>query len=252
VNGGSSPRNKRPYMQSSPRHRHAALSLAAALTAVGAASRAHADPDPVTMGAPAPQPPVTTAAPVLDLPAPDPAVAPPATPAAPVAPVTYPGELQFSTVFGGEGSSWAGDGAGFAGIKAGFRFRDLIAPYFVARAGYATVNQRVLEMIQLGVQIWARLGITRPYFRLGMLHQHEESWAAYKVDYIGSFLGVADGINHRDGGEFAIGVDVPVKQYHAWQFHLTFDALATVFPPDQRGPRVYGGGIFGVGFNYGL
>ena len=132
------------------------------------------------------------------------------------------GEAQFSVAFGGEGSSWAGDGAGFAGIRAGYRFLDLIAPYFLARAGYGTVNERVLELIQLGAQIWARLGITRPYLRLGMIHQHEEPWVSYKADPINSFLGVGDGIRHRFGGEFALGVDVPVKQYKAWQFHLTF------------------------------
>ena len=138
------------------------------------------------------------------------------------------------------------------GIRAGYRFIDLIAPYFLARAGYGTVNQRVLELIQLGAQIWARIGITRPYLRLGMIHQHEEPWAAYKVDLFNSFLGVGDGIAHRNGGEFALGVDVPVKQYKSWQFHLTFEGLATVFPPDDKGPRVYGGGTAGFGFNYSL
>ncbi len=153
---------------------------------------------------------------------------------------------------GGEGSSWAGDAGAFAGVRLGFRFLDVVAPYFVARAGYATVNQRVLELIQLGVQAWARLGITRPYLRAGLVHQHEESWAAYKVDVVNSFLGVADGIRHRGGGEFALGLDVPVKQVGAWQIHVTVEGLATVFPPDLKGPRVYGGGTLGVGFNYGL
>ena len=162
------------------------------------------------------------------------------------------GEAQFSVAFGGEGSSWSGDGAGFVGIRAGYRFMDLFAPYFLARAGYGTVNQRVLELIQLGGQIWARIGITRPYFRAGMIHQHEEPWAAYKADVFNSFLGVGDGIAHRFGGEFALGVDVPVKQYKAWQFHLTFEGLTTVFPPDDKGPRVYGGGTAGFGFNYAL
>jgi len=233
-------RNKRSDMQLPLRSRRAALALAAALS-FAAARPAHADPPIVTDAAPAPAP-----APVVATAAPVEVAAPPAAPAAKL------GEIQLGVDFGGEGSSWAGDGAGFVGIRGGFRFIDLIAPYFLARAGYATVNQRVLELIQIGAQIWGRLGITRPYLRLGLVHQHEESWAAYKADYIGSFLGVADGIRHRGGGEFALGMDVPVLQKNAWQLHLTFEGLATVFPPDQKGPRAYGGGTFGLGFNYGL
>jgi hypothetical protein len=162
------------------------------------------------------------------------------------------GEIQFRAIAGGEGSSWATDRGGFVGIEGGFRFIDLIAPYFLARAGYATVNQRVLELIQIGAQIWGRLGITRPYLRLGLVHQHEESWAAYQADYLGSFLGVGDGIRHRGGGEFAVGIDIPVLTHKAWQGYLSAEGLATVFPPDQKGPRVYGGGTLGIGFNYGL
>jgi hypothetical protein len=166
------------------------------------------------------------------------------------------GEIQFSVAFGGEGSSWshAGDGAGFAGIRAGYRFIDLVAPYFLARAGYATVNQRVLELVQLGAQIWARIGITRPYFRFGLVHQHEESWASYKANFVSSFLGVGDGIRHRGGIEPALGIDIPVKQYQKWQFHVTAEGFSTIFvlPPDNKGPLAYGGGTLGFGFNYAL
>ncbi len=232
MNARPSPGNNRHTMKRSPRALAAAMVTLAAITP---GRRAAAQPTAPLPEAAVPTPPL-----------------PPAPAPAPTPPAASFGEIQLSMALGGEGSSWAGDGAAFGGIRAGFRFKDLIAPYFMARMGYATVNQRVLELIELGVQIYARLGITRPYFRLGMLHQHEESWAAYEVDYLGSFLGVADGINHRDGGEFAVGLDIPVAQYKAWQFHLTLEALTTVFPPDQRGPRVYGGGTFGFGFNYGL
>jgi hypothetical protein len=162
------------------------------------------------------------------------------------------GEIQFGVMAGGEGSTWSHDGGGFVGLRLGYRFADLVAPYFLARAGYSTVNERVLELIQLGVQIWARIGITRPYVRLGIVHQHEEPWAAYKANLFESFLGVSDGIAHRSGGDFALGVDIPFKQIKQWQLHATVEGLVTVFPPDGRGPRVYGGGTLGMGFNFGL
>jgi hypothetical protein len=162
------------------------------------------------------------------------------------------GEIQFGIMAGGEGSTWAHDGGAFAGIRLGYRFLDLIAPYFIARAGYATINTRVLELVQLGAQIWGRIGVVRPYFRAGLVHQHEESWGDYKADFFNSFLGVGDGIRHRGGGEFGGGLDIPFKQWNHWQFHVTVEGLATVFPPDNKGPRVYGGGTLGVGFNFGL
>jgi hypothetical protein len=161
------------------------------------------------------------------------------------------GELQIGAAAGGQGSSWRGDGAGLVGIKLGYRFVDIVAPYFLARIGYANTNQRVLEMLQLGVQLWARIGITRPYLRLGVIHQHEEPWASIQADSWGALLGVGDGIRHRAGFEGALGVDIPFKQIKDWQIHGTVEGFATGFP-DSKGPVVYGGGTLGIGFNYTL
>ena len=161
------------------------------------------------------------------------------------------GEVQFATAVGGEGSSWKGDGAGFAGIQLGYRFRDIVAPYFLGRIGYATIDHRVIEMLQLGVQLWARLGIVRPYLRLGVIHQHEEPWNSVKGDGWGALLGVGDGIRHRAGFEGALGIDVPFFQRKAWQVHARVEGFATGFP-DSKGPVVYGGGTLGLGINYAL
>jgi hypothetical protein len=109
----------------------------------------------------------------------------------------------------------------------------------------------VLEMIQLGAQVWARIGIARPYARFGILHQHEEPWATVKADGIGSLLGVGDGIRHRQGLEGALGVDLPFKQYKSWQFHVTVEGIFTGIPT-TNGPSIYAGGTVGLGFNYGL
>jgi hypothetical protein len=229
----------------------AALVLATGLaaTATTAVTRpAAATPETDPSAAPAP----LTPPPPAPMEPPPPAPPAPPAPAVTAAPRPASGEIQFSVAAGGEGSAWHGDGAGFVGLRAGFRFRDLIGPYFLARMGYGHTNERVLEMIQLGAQIWGRLGITRPYFRAGFLHQHEQPWAAYKVDLVNSFLGVSDGIAHRNGGEFAAGLDIPFKQLRSWQFHATVEALTTVFPPDNKGPRIYGGGTLGLGFNYAL
>lgn len=162
-------------------------------------------------------------------------------------------DLQLGAAVGGEGSSWRNDGAGFVGIDAALRFANLIGPYFLARAGYANTDQRILELIQIGAQIWAKIGPTRPYFRAGLIHQHEESWPAVEGDVAGALVGVGDGIRHRFGGEFALGIDIPFAHVRKrWKFFTTLEGFATVFPPDNKGPRVYGGGTAGLGFDYGL
>lgn len=119
------------------------------------------------------------------------------------------------------------------------------------RAGYANVDERLLELLEIGGQVWARIGLTRPYLRFGLVHQHEEPWAAVKSDLGGALVGVGDGIRHRFGFDGALGVDIPFKQYKSFQFHATLESVVTGFP-DPKGPRVYGGATAGIGFNYGL
>jgi hypothetical protein len=166
--------------------------------------------------------------------------------------VAQAGEAQVAAAAGGAGSTWAGDGSGFVSIRLGYRFVDLVAPYFLGRLGYANTNERLLEMIQIGAQVWARIGIARPYLRFGLVHQHEEPWASVKADGFGALAGVGDGIRHRFGFDGGLGVDIPFKQYKAWQFYASVEGLLTGFPPDNKGPVFYGGGTLGLGFNYAL
>jgi hypothetical protein len=161
------------------------------------------------------------------------------------------GEVQVEALAGGQGSSWRSDGAGFVGLRFGYRFKDVVAPYLMLRAGYANTDERVLEMLQLGVQVWAKIGSVRPYARFGVVHQHEEPWAAVKADAFGALLGVGDGIRHRGGFDGGLGVDVPFQAYKGFQFHWSVEAMLTGFP-DPRGPALYAGGIAGIGFNYAL
>jgi hypothetical protein len=161
------------------------------------------------------------------------------------------GEIQVAGFAGGQGSTWRSDGSGFVALRLGYRFLDLVGPYFLGRAGYATVDQRVLELVQIGGQIWGRLGPTRPYARFGFVHQHEEPWSAVKADVGGALFGVGDGIRHRMGMEGGLGLDIPFKQMKSWQFHATVEAFLSGFP-DSKGPPIYVGGTAGLGFNYAL
>jgi hypothetical protein len=161
------------------------------------------------------------------------------------------GEVQLALGLGGEGSSWKGDVAGFGSLKLGYRWMDLFAIYGQGRLGYATVNERLLTMIQLGAQVWGRIGPLRPYARAGIVHQHEESWVDVEVEPAGAIFGVGDGIRHRAGGDFGLGLDLPIYKDRAIQIFGNGEVLMSWFP-DPRGPTLYGGGLLGLGINYTL
>jgi hypothetical protein len=161
------------------------------------------------------------------------------------------GEIQLDLGLGGEGSSWRADGAGFGSMQLGYRFKDIVAPYFLARIGYGAVDQRMLTFLSIGVQGWARIGKVRPFARFGLVHQHEETMSSVAAEPFGAVFGVGDGIRHRAGLDGGLGVDIPFQKEKAWEFHVRVEALLTGFP-DPRGPSIYAGGTLGLGFNYSL
>lgn len=163
----------------------------------------------------------------------------------------HAGDLQLALGVGGQASSWRGDGSGFTSLKLGYRFADLVAPYFLLRVGYASVDQRMLTLLSLGGQIWGRIGPVRPYLRFGLVHQHEETMASVANAPFGTLFGVGDGIRHRAGLDGALGVDIPFARKKSWQFHAMIEGILSGFP-DDRGPGIYGGGTAGLGVNYSL
>ena len=160
-------------------------------------------------------------------------------------------EFQMRGALQGEASSWRDDGAMTGSLALGARFADLVSVYALGRVGYAGIDQRMLTLVQLGGQIWGRRGPTRPYFRFGLVHQHEESWSGVGGDVFGALFGVGDGIRHRGGFEWSGGVDYPFKKLKRTEFFASAETFLTWFP-DPRGPSLYVGGSLGLGFNYTL
>jgi hypothetical protein len=152
---------------------------------------------------------------------------------------------------GGMASIWHGDGALAGSLRLGVRFIDLFSFEFIGRLAYATVDERTLTYFGFGASIYGRLDILRPFARIAIVHQHEETVAALKADTDGALLGIGDGIRHRGGFSGSLGADVPIGRRGNAQWFVGFDALATVFP-DPRGPEFYFGGGGWVGLNYSL
>jgi hypothetical protein len=152
---------------------------------------------------------------------------------------------------GGMASTWRGDGGVAGSLRLGVRFIDLFSFEFIGRLGYATIDERTLAYFGFGGTIYGRLGVVRPFARIAIVHQHEETIAALKHDTGGALLGIGDGIRHRGGFSWSIGADIPIDRRGPLQWFVGVDALATVFP-DPRGPSWYFGGGGWVGFNYSL
>ena len=161
------------------------------------------------------------------------------------------GEVQVALGLSGHGTNWPGDGAGSGTLRLGYRFIDLVGIYFLGRLGYGAVDDRVLVSISAGAQVWGRLGVTRPYARLGLLHNHEEPWPAVRHQLGGALLGVGDGIRHRTGLEAGLGIDIPVWRRARWELVVTIEANAS-WLTYSTGPDWYWGGGLGFGFHYAL
>jgi hypothetical protein len=161
------------------------------------------------------------------------------------------GEIQLASGPGAYGSDWRGDGAFAQSLKLGYRIADVVAIDTVSRLGYATVDERVITYLSLGVTAYARLGIVRPWVRLALVHQHEEPLPAVRDDPGGTLFGVGDGIRHRGGGGTSLGFDVPVHKKDKTEVFLGLDSSLAYFP-DPRGPSLYFGGSLWAGVHYSL
>jgi hypothetical protein len=160
-------------------------------------------------------------------------------------------EAILETAMTGGSSSWAGDPAVISQMRLGFRFMETGALYVQSGLGYAPVNNRELVQIAFGAQFWLRIWHVRPYARLGVMHQHEESTAAWKTDFGESLLGIGNGIRHRAGAEAALGLDVPF--YRGEKVEVVGSGeFSTPWLPDDRGPHFYFMGGLGLGIHYSL
>jgi len=160
-------------------------------------------------------------------------------------------ELQLSAGAAGMATDWRGDGGATTTLKIGVRGWDFIAPYFMARLGYAAVDSRLITMLSVGTQLWGRLGPLRPYVRIGIAHQHEEPLAYVGTNPFSAIVGVGDGIRHRAGIDSAIGFDWTFKQWKKWSAYLALEGTTTWFT-GSSGPSWFWGGGVALGFNYGF
>ena len=124
--------------------------------------------------------------------------------------------------------------------------------FFSAKSGVAEVDDRGIEQLSAGVELWQPLrGSNRGFFRFGVTHQHELPGDAIESDPAGTLLGFGDGIRHRGGLGGAFGIQVPFRSHRAGDFFVGLEATLDRVV-GSAGPDWYWGGGASVGFSYEL
>ena len=161
------------------------------------------------------------------------------------------GDLVISGSLEGQDTAWDTDSAGYGKLMTDYRF-GFWSLSFVSKLGYGTVDERVLEYLDLGARFWRRLGRTSLYIRPGLVHQHEIPRESIEAGRFSTAIGVGDGIRHRAGVSAGGGVLVDLLPHkHGTFFAVAHVSTAYMFE-NEKGPSAYWGAGLGIGFTYEL
>lgn len=161
------------------------------------------------------------------------------------------GDLVISGSLEGQDTSWATDTAGYGSLLTDYR-RGFWSVSFLGKLGYGTVDERVMEYLDVGARFWKQLGRTSLYLRPGLVHQHEIPRESIEAGPFSTIIGVGDGIRHRAGLSAGAGVMVAVLPYKYGSLFAIVHADAAYFFENDKGPSRYWGGGLGIGFTYDL
>ena len=161
------------------------------------------------------------------------------------------GELVVATGPSAGITTWRTDAFLTQGFQAGYKPIERLAFDVAGRAGYGTVDQRMMAGIGLGVTAYVLTGGLRPYARLGLLHQHEEPVSNVREKPLETLSAVGPDVRHRSAAQTSIGLEIRAVRVKKTEVFFAVDALATFFA-DSRGPSVYGGGQLWLGMLHGL
>ncbi len=148
-------------------------------------------------------------------------------------------------------TTWRSDAFIAQGLRVGFRPIPRLAFDFAGRTGYGTIDQRVMASIGAGVTGYVLTGPVRPFARLGLVHQHEESASNVREKPLETLSAVGPDVRHRTAATTSLGVEIRALQRKQTEVFFAADAVAMLFA-DTRGPSLYGGGEVWLGLHYAL
>lgn len=164
-----------------------------------------------------------------------------------------PVQLHVQSGVSAEKTEWRGDVGAAPSLKVMIKPTEWFGLYLLTRLGMATVDERMLTMLTLGAQIWplGDLSGVRPYLRLGLAHQHEETLSVVANEPAGAIFGIGDGIRHRGGLAGGVGTDIAIYEADGFGAYGLVEVVTNWFY-DARGPQWYVGGGVGLGLSYDL
>src|SRR5262249_55380143 len=114
----------------------------------------------------------------------------------------------------------------------------------------AHVDQRFMSYFSVNAAVRHTFGPVRLEGNAGIVHQHEEPYAAVMDQPISSLFGVGDGIRHRMAGRAGAQLALPFIQHAHGDWYVALDLDVTRFADDDRGPPWMTSLGLGVGFTY--
>jgi len=163
--------------------------------------------------------------------------------------VAQAGELQVDLGVTGKGSTWHGDGGGGFQLRLGYRFLQRVAVDVAVWEELHAVDVRENTGLTVGATGYLPLKRLRPSLRAYFIHQHEQGLVSVVKNPLATLVGIGDGIRHRAGFGFALGVEGPIFARGALEVYVSPALTATIFPDAELGPGFYFGGAISIGLN---
>jgi hypothetical protein len=160
------------------------------------------------------------------------------------------GELDLGLGLQATATGWPDDHGGGPALEAGWWFRPWLGATFVGKEHYATVDDRYMSYFSVNAAVRRPLGRVRLTGSLGLVHQHEESYAAIMEQPVQSLFGVGDGIRHRMASRAGVSLGLPLSTHAHGDYYVALDVDGTVFADSDRGPRWMSSAGLSIGFTY--
>jgi hypothetical protein len=160
------------------------------------------------------------------------------------------GELDLGLGLQATHTGWSDDHGGGPAVSAGWWFNSWLGISFIAKEHYATVDDRFMSYFSLNGAVRRSVGGLRIAGTLGLVHQHEEPYAAIQHMPVASAFGVADGIRHRMASRAGLQLALPFRDRAKGEWYVALDLDATAFPEAERGPRWMSSAGLSVGFTH--
>ena len=149
----------------------------------------------------------------------------------------HAGELDLNLGLQTTRTAWDDDHGGGPSFGATYMFRPWLGGSFIGKEHYATVDERLMSYFSLNVVVRTALDRFRLSGNAGLVHQHEETRAAYEDQPLQSLFGVADGLRHRMASRAGVQLALPFRDRAKGDWYVALDLDATYFAEQERGPR---------------